>query len=142
MMKASAPPAAAQPTHPTATMPSPFVQRLPDPSVAPETYFLPPEKRIVGNPRQTLWLHYTDASGQFLAGEWHSEVGKWKVAYTEEEYCRLLEGTSVITDAQGGSVTLHAGDAFVMPRGFVGTWEVVVPTRKTFVIYEPAPATP
>ena len=120
----------------------PSVHRIPDPSVEPETYHLPPEKLLDGNPLQTLWLHYTDASGQFLAGEWHSEVGKWRIAYTEEEYCRLLEGTSIITGADGASVTLHAGDAFVVPRGFVGTWEVVVPTRKTFVIYEPAAPAP
>jgi len=24
----------------------------------------------------------------------------------------------------------------VVPRGFVGTWEVIMPTKKTFVIYE------
>jgi hypothetical protein len=28
------------------------------------------------------------------------------------------------------------GDEFVIPRGFVGTWQVVEKTRKTYVIYE------
>jgi uncharacterized cupin superfamily protein len=34
----------------------------------------------------------------------------------------LLQGVSVITDAQGRAVTVAAGDRFVIPRGFVGTW--------------------
>ena len=34
-------------------------------------------------------------------------------------------------------MTLSAGDSVVVPRGFIGTWEVVEPTRKIYVIYEP-----
>ena len=105
--------------------------------VTGEEYYLPEEKRIAGNPKQTLWNHYTDASGRFSTGVWQSEVGKWRIAYTEEEYCRILEGTSIIRDAQGGAVTVSAGESFVIPRGFSGTWEVVEPTRKIYVIYEP-----
>jgi uncharacterized cupin superfamily protein len=33
-------------------------------------------------------------------------------------------------------MTLSAGDSVVIPRGFVGTWEVVEPTQKIYVIYE------
>ncbi|MFT3755481.1 MAG: cupin domain-containing protein [Pseudoxanthomonas sp.] len=105
-------------------------------ATAPESYHLPPEKLLAGNPLQTLWTHYTDPSGQFFVGEWQSEVGKWKVAYTEEEYCRMLEGVSIVTDDAGNAVTLKAGDSFVVPRGFIGTWEVVEASRKTFVVYE------
>lgn len=109
-------------------------------NVEPERYFLPEEKLLQGNPQQTLWTQYSDTSGQFFAGVWASEVGKWKIRYTEEEYCLILEGESVITDEQGVAVTVRAGDSFVIPRGFVGSWEVLVPTRKNFVIYEAASA--
>jgi hypothetical protein len=118
----------------------PVVKLSPAPAAEPEHYHLPAEKLIAGNPRQTVWMHYTDPSKKFFVGEWHSEPGKWRIAYTEEEYCRMLEGTSVIADEAGRAVTVTAGEAFVVPRGFVGTWEVVVPTRKTFVIYEPGAA--
>jgi uncharacterized protein len=106
----------------------------------PEVYYLAAEKLLAGNPRQTVWMQYTDATKQFFVGSWASEVGKWKIAYTEEEYCEILEGESLITDENGDSVTVRKGDRFIVPRGFTGTWEVVVPTRKTFVIYESAPA--
>jgi uncharacterized cupin superfamily protein len=101
-----------------------------------EDYYLAAEKLIEGNPKQTAWVQYTDPSGKYCAGLWASEVGKWRIAYTEEEYCRMLDGVSVITDEQGIAVTVRPGDEFVIPRGFAGTWEVVEPTRKRFVIYE------
>jgi uncharacterized cupin superfamily protein len=101
-----------------------------------EDYFLPADKLIVGNPQQTVWMKYTDATSKFFVGTWSSEIGKWNISYTEEEYCELLEGRSVITDESGHSVTVSKGDTFVIPRGFVGTWEVVSPTKKKFVIYE------
>ncbi len=107
-----------------------------DAAVAPEEYFLPPEKLIEGNPKQTLWMHYTDPTRQFFVGLWRSEPGKWRVAYTEEEFCLMLEGRSVITDSSGHAVTLIAGESFVVPRGFVGTWEVLETTTKRFVIHE------
>jgi uncharacterized protein len=116
-------------------MPRPVVP-LAAASAEADSYLVPPEKRLAGNPRQTVWMQYEDPSKRFFVGEWHSEVGKWKVSYTEEEYCEMLSGTSVVTDEAGRSETFRAGDCFVVPRGFVGTWEVVEPTRKRFVIYE------
>jgi uncharacterized cupin superfamily protein len=113
------------------------IHKFTDATAKPDEYYLAPEKLIAGNPKQTLWMHYTDASKKFFAGIWHSEVGKWRIAYTEEEYCKVLDGTSVITDSSGNAVTVTAGESFVIPSGFIGTWEVVTPTRKEFVIFEP-----
>lgn len=114
------------------------ILKLPIAAAEPDSYFLTPEKLLSGNPRHTVRMRYTDPTKQFFVGEWHSEVGKWRVSYTEEEYCQMLEGVSVLTDDQGHVLTVTAGDSFLVPRGFVGTWEVVQPTRKTFVIYESA----
>ena len=113
------------------------VHRLDRAEPAREDYFIAPEKLIEGNPMQSVWMQYSDPTNRFLVGTWSSEVGKWKIAYTEEEYCELLDGESVITDESGSAVTVRKGDTFVVPRGFTGTWEVVTPTRKKFVIFEP-----
>ena len=112
-----------------------FLKSEPD-DAQREEYFLAAEKLISGNPKQVVWNAYRDAEGRFFAGVWHSEVGKWRIRYTEQEYCHVLQGVSVITDEQGKAATVSAGDRFVIPRGFVGTWEVVEPTRKIYVIYE------
>ena len=118
-------------------MTSSSVRILAAPTDAGEEYFVDPVKLIRGNPRQTAWVQYTDPSGKFFAGFWASETGKWRISYTEQEYCSILEGVSVITDDQGVAVTVRPGDEFVIPRGFNGTWEVVEATRKRFVIHEP-----
>jgi uncharacterized cupin superfamily protein len=119
-------------------MPTLRLQKFTDSQPSAEEYYLPPEKLISGNPKQTLWPHYTDPREQFFTGIWHSEPGKWHIRYTEEEYCQILEGSSIITDADGQAVTVTAGENFVIPKGFVGTWEVVQATRKIYVIWQAA----
>jgi uncharacterized cupin superfamily protein len=106
-----------------------------------QEYLPAPEKILSGNPRQTVWIHYTDPSGQFVTGIWRGEPGKWKISYTEEEFCHLTEGVSILTNEAGETLTLRAGDSFVVPRGFVGTWEVVEISTKRFVVYEARPGT-
>ena len=106
------------------------------PATAPEVYHLAPEKLLDGDPEQRLWAGYADPSGKFFAGVWESDPGTWRVQYTEEEYCRILEGCSIITASDGAAITVGPGDEFVIPRGFSGTWQVVERTRKTYVIYE------
>ncbi len=58
--------------------------------------------------------------------------------YTENEFCHLTRGRIRIADASGQQWTFKAGDSFVIPAGFAGTWEVLEPTAKLYVIYEPA----
>ena len=124
-------------------MPTPArVHVFPAHAGAGESCQVAPEKRIAGNPVQTVWLHYASEDQRFSAGLWHSSVGKWSIRYTEDEYCHMLEGCSIVTADGGAAVTLRPGDHFVIPRGFVGTWEVVEPTLKRFVIHEPEPAEP
>ena len=120
----------------THTIGPPRALMLADPADPGEDYFVSPEKLLGGHPKQTLWTQYTDATGKFFAGIWRSEPGKWKVSYTEEEFCQMIEGVSIITGADGQVLTVRAGDSFVIPRGFVGTWEVVERSTKRFVIYE------
>jgi uncharacterized cupin superfamily protein len=110
--------------------------KLNDRVVDGEEYYLEAHKLISGNPRQTLWNHYTDPTGRYFAGFWESEVGKWHINYTEEETCYLLAGVSIVTDEDGTATTLKAGDSFVIPKGFKGTWEVVQTSRKLYAIYE------
>ena len=56
--------------------------------------------------------------------------------YTEYELCHLLTGSVRLTDEAGQSKLYRAGDSFVIPSGFRGTWEVIEPCRKVYAIYE------
>jgi uncharacterized cupin superfamily protein len=111
---------------------------LPSTTTGPgESYRVAPEKLIDGDPLQTVCTDHTDATGSFFAGFWRSEPGTWRVHYTEEEFCQLLEGVCVLASADGQTrLTVRAGDCFVVPRGFIGTWQVVERTTKRFVIHE------
>ena len=40
----------------------------------------------------------------------------------------------VLTNEAGQAQTFRTGDAFLIPNGFLGTWEVVETTRKHYVI--------
>ena len=91
-----------------------------------------PAKVLAGDPVHTTWN--LEKRGGLFAGLWHSTVGEWACAYAEWEYVHILEGVSVLTDADGTAATLRAGDSYVIRPGFAGTWRVVEPTLKDYVI--------
>jgi uncharacterized cupin superfamily protein len=105
-------------------------------SSEPVEYLPSPEKIISGRPLQRIWSQYTDSTEKFSVGVWECEPGSWRIHYTEEEYCRILVGRSLLTNADGFVREVAAGDEFVIPRDFKGIWEVVERTRKTYVICE------
>ena len=95
-----------------------------------------PANPITGAPVTKLQNYFTDTTGQFFSGIWESRQGKWPVSYTESEFCAILEGKCVLTDASGKSETFGKGDSFVIPSGFVGTWETVEPVKKLYAIFD------
>jgi len=97
----------------------------------------PPERCVSGQPLQRTWHHFTSADGKFFAGVWEADPGCWRIRYTENEYCRILEGESVLRDSAGNEFALRAGDDFVIPAGFEGEWEVIERTKKIYAIYQP-----
>ncbi|NBA94408.1 cupin domain-containing protein [Pseudomonas sp. R5(2019)] len=102
-----------------------------------ERYRPAAEKVLAGDPEQTVFHHYSSPCGQFGAGVWEGEKGHWTVNYTEHEYCEIVQGVSVLRDHEGNAKTLRAGDRFVIPAGFRGTWEVLETCRKIYVMFEP-----
>ena len=106
--------------------------------IEPENYEAEAAKVIAGSSAQSVWNGYSDKSEQFHCGIWEGAVGKWRVNYTEEEFCLLLEGRVVLTNATGEAQSFEKGDAFVVPAGFDGIWENFEPARKYYAIFEKA----
>jgi uncharacterized cupin superfamily protein len=100
-----------------------------------------PSDVLAGEPRTRTLNYFTDRTDCFFAGIWESTPGKWRVRYTENEVVVLLSGKAVLTQDGGQSQAFSAGEAFVIPAGFTGTWETVEPVRKIYAIYQP-PAAP
>jgi uncharacterized cupin superfamily protein len=48
----------------------------------------------------------------------------------------LTEGRVRIESSAGDRYEFRVGDAFVVPAGFEGTWEVVEPCKKWYAVFE------
>ena len=107
-----------------------------DGSLDPEVSEPPTERLIAGRPELSVQNFYTDASQQFFAGRWSATRGKWRVRYTENELCVMTSGRVVIESAGGERASFGPGDAFVIPAGFSGTWEVLEDCSKIYAIFE------
>jgi uncharacterized cupin superfamily protein len=95
-----------------------------------------PARVLAGAPLACVANAFSNGRGNFHCGVWGSTSGCWRINYTEDEFCYLIEGEAVITDADGCAETVRAGDAFVIPAGFAGTWETRGGVRKFYAIYE------
>jgi len=96
------------------------------------------ERLLAGNPVTRVANYFSDSTQQFHAGRWSASRGKWRVSYTENELCVMTAGTVVIERASGERNTFTTGDAFVVPAGFSGTWEVLEDCSKIYAIFEAA----
>jgi uncharacterized cupin superfamily protein len=94
------------------------------------------DRLISGDPAQQIANHYADASQQFFAGTWSSTVGKWRIRYSESEFCCLTRGRVALQSGAGERWEFGPGAAFVVPAGFEGTWEVLEPCTKFYAIFE------
>jgi hypothetical protein len=97
-----------------------------------------PERVLEGSPQHSAKNFFSDASGQFFAGVWESTPGRWLVRYSENEFCHITRGKVLIEDGAGRSWTFKAGDSFVVPAGFAGSWTVLEPLSKLYAIFEAA----
>jgi uncharacterized protein len=107
-----------------------------DAPLDPEVSEPPADRLISGAPELTVWNAFTDGTQQFFAGRWAATRGKWRVRYTENELCVMTAGRVVIESDSGERSTFARGDAFVVPAGFSGTWEVLEDCSKVYAIFE------
>jgi uncharacterized cupin superfamily protein len=65
---------------------------------------------------------------------WESAAGGLRSSnYPKDEFIYVLEGSVVTTDANGTKHEFHAGDAFVLPKGWVGLWDMNAHFKKIIV---------
>ena len=94
-------------------------------------------KRLIeGRPSQAFSTQFSNYQGNFHCGVWVSEPGCWRVHYTEDEFCLILEGEVELVDASGAAKRYGVGDAFVIPQGFSGSWRSIGNVRKYYAIHE------
>ena len=94
------------------------------------------ERLISCAPLERLNNVFTNTKENYFCGVWESTTGKWNLNYTEDEFCYMIEGKAILTDAQGNAEEINVGDAFVVPAGYQGTWETIGIAKKFYSIYE------
>jgi uncharacterized protein len=94
------------------------------------------DRLIAGKPETRVANYFSDPTQQFFAGSWSATRGKWRIRYTENELCVMTAGRVVIESDTGERHSFASGDAFVVPAGFSGTWEVLEDCSKIYAIFE------
>jgi len=90
---------------------------------------------ISGDPKQFVELMYAGHSDTMKSGIWESAAGSFRASYDGiVEFCHILEGSAVITASDGQSVTVKAGDGFVLEEGLQTEWTVDTFVKKHFFI--------
>lgn len=71
-----------------------------------------------------------------ISGIWESDPGtsRWEFL-TRGEIVHILAGRMRVTKDGGEPVELIAGRVAYFPIGWTGTWEIIEPVRKFYVVY-------
>lgn len=94
------------------------------------------DRVLAGAPMQRLNNVFSNSKENFFSGVWASTSGKWNISYTEDEFCFLIAGKAILTDSEGHAEEINAGDAFVIPAGYQGSWETIGEAKKFYAMYE------
>lgn len=93
-----------------------------------------PDRVVEGDPQHQSSTFFKNAAGDVMAGTWTSTPGKWHAFTDRDEFCFITSGHVRLIADDGSAQTFRTGDAFLIPNGFRGFWEVLETTTKHFVI--------
>ena len=102
--------------------------------------FEPFPKEIVLSGRSKHSYHTFFSGEEVVVEVYEAEPAKLKIdePWPYDEFIYLLSGALVLTDARGEVTQFVAGESLVVPKGFVGTWEMQGNFRELVVIEKKA----
>lgn len=89
---------------------------------------------VEGRPTMQTAVQHTSEDGKVMSGTWRASPGTYHATYTDYEFVHMIAGRIVITPDGGEPVEVGPGDAFVVEANFKGTWKIVEPVTKHFVV--------
>lgn len=93
-----------------------------------------PDRVVEGDPHHDTKIFFKNEAGDVVAGTWTSTPGKWHAFSERDEFCYIVSGHVRLLAQDGSAQTFKTGDAFLIPNGFQGYWDVITTTTKHFVI--------
>lgn len=93
-----------------------------------------PDRLVQGNPERHTYSLYEHEHME--CGIWECEVGAWNIQFADnkQEFFQIIEGkVRIHTQSKNHFIEVSAGQAGVIPPGFIGTFEVVEKVKKYYV---------
>ncbi|MCP4898506.1 MAG: cupin domain-containing protein [bacterium] len=102
--------------------------------------FEPFPKEIVLSGRSKHSYHTIFSGEEVVVEVYEAEPAKLKIdePWPYDEFILVLSGKLVLTDARGKVTQFVAGESLVVPKGFVGIWEMQGNFRELVVIEKTA----
>ena len=86
-----------------------------------------------GTPQMSGRIFYEGNGVQI--GVWECTPGGWAIENRpDHETVQILTGSARLTNADGTSVDLAAGDVLTLPKGWSGRWDILETVRKLYFI--------
>ena len=98
-----------------------------------EAYPLPKDTIVKGEPGAMVHWARVQADPPYYAGVWTVQPCTFDFAFEMNETAHVLEGHVVVTQQDGPTLELRAGDVATFPKGAKTRWEVRAPFKKIFV---------
>ena len=95
---------------------------------------------LEGAPRARNAVVAKSADRTALTMLWDCSAGRFRWVYDQDETIHVLEGSAVLTLANGRIETIGPGDVVFFPAGSVAEWRVDAYVRKLAVFREVVPA--
>ncbi|RVD55595.1 cupin domain-containing protein [Mesorhizobium sp. M2D.F.Ca.ET.185.01.1.1] len=89
---------------------------------------------VEGRPTMQTAVQHTTEDGKVMSGTWRASPGTYHATYTDYEFVHMIAGRIIITPDGGEPVEVGPGDAFVVEADFKGTWKILEPVIKHFVV--------
>ena len=96
----------------------------------PDIDWMPVESGSLRNAETVLF------EGENIVSVWDAGPAKlrFETPNTYDEFVVVLKGELILSDNDGNSATYKKGDMFMLPKGFVGSWDMTEEYRELIVI--------
>lgn len=114
-----------------------FAPHGPEPDGLTEWERMDPANLVSGEPVQRGHTYHENPDAGYMSGVWDcTAFTDHMMPYPVDEFMFLLEGSVTMGLPDGTEVTVGAGQAFVIPKGFECQWKQPGYVRKYFMILD------